>query len=225
MPIEYGPREKLLKEGSEALETSELIAILLRTGTNGKDVLETSKELFNKFGGSLYKMSRATFDDFKSVKGLGDVKIVTLMAALELAKRLVKEETVILDPKLTSPENVFQYCIDMQSYPQEIVRVIFLDTKLKVIGSKDVSKGTINSSMAHPRDIFREAILRSSTGIILAHNHPSGDPTPSKDDIELTKKIKKAGELLGINLHDHVIIGQTFYSLRQKCKEIGWDNV
>ncbi|HOJ93780.1 MAG TPA: hypothetical protein PK390_00935 [Fervidobacterium nodosum] len=129
MPIEYGPREKLLKEGSEALETSELIAILLRTGTNGKDVLETSKELFNKFGGSLYKMSRATFDDFKSIKGLGDVKIVTLMAALELAKRLVKEETVILDPKLTSPENVFQYCIDMQSYPQEIVRVILYAKK------------------------------------------------------------------------------------------------
>lgn len=225
MALENGPREKLLLNGSETLSTEELIAILLRTGTKDKDVVKVSKELFENFENSLYKMSRATFDDFRKVKGLGDVKIITLLAALELAKRLVKEETVTLDPKLNSPEKVFQYCIDMQSLPQEVVRIIFLDSKLTVLGSKEISKGTISTSIAHPRDIFREALIRNSTGIIMVHNHPSGDPTPSQEDIELTKRIKKAGELLGVNLLDHIIIGKTYFSLRQKSMEVGWENV
>ncbi|MGC8819696.1 MAG: RadC family protein [Fervidobacterium sp.] len=225
MSLNNGPREKLLMDGSESLTTDELIAILLRTGTKAKDVLKVSKELFELFDNSLYKMSRATLEDFRKVKGLGGVKIVTLLAALELAKRLVKEETINNDPVLNSPQSVFQYCIDMQAFPQEVVRVIFLDSRLKVIGSKDISRGTLNSSIAHPRDILREALIRNSSGIIIAHNHPSGDPTPSKDDIDITKRIKKAGELLGIALFDHVIIGRTYNSLRQNFKEIGWENV
>jgi len=171
-------------------------------------------------------MSKATLDDFKSIKGLGDVKAVTLLAALELAKRLAKEEVVISEePVFNSPENVFKYCLDMQSLKQEVARVLFLDTKLKLIGAKDISKGTLNVSVVHPRDIFREALLRNSSGIVLVHNHPSGDVKPSTEDVELTNKIKKIGDMIGITLIDHVIVGNTFYSFRRDCKEAGWNDV
>ncbi|MCX7653156.1 MAG: DNA repair protein RadC [Fervidobacterium sp.] len=225
MVLKKGPREKLLNNGSESLSTEELIAILLRTGTRGRDVVKVSRELFEHFENSLYKMSKASFDEFKKIKGLGNAKIITLLATFELAKRLIKEEILTEDPRLNSPEKVFQYCIDMQILPQETVRVIFLDSKLNVISSKEISRGTITTSLAHPRDIFREAIIRNSTAIIMVHNHPSGDPTPSQEDVELTKRIKKAGELLGVSLVDHIVIGKTYFSLRQNCKEIGWENV
>lgn len=225
MALENGPREKLIEHGPEFLKTEELIAILLRTGSKNNNVLQVSTELFKKFNESLYKMSKGTFDDFRKIKGLGEVKIVTLLAALELAKRLVKEEAVRNEKIFNSPDTVFQYCIDMQSLPQEVVRVIFLNSKLHLIGSKDISKGSASSSMAHPRDIFREAVIRNATGIIMVHNHPSGDPIPSQDDIYITKRVWEAGKLLGITLHDHIIVGKTYYSLRQKCKEIGWEDV
>ncbi|MGB4262735.1 MAG: DNA repair protein RadC [Fervidobacterium sp.] len=225
MPIENGPREKLISEGADSLSTPELIAILLRTGTKDTNVLVLSDELFNAFGKSLYKMSRVTLGEFKKIKGLGNVKAVTLLAALELAKRLVREEVSILDePVFNSPENVFKYCMDMQTFRQEVARVLFLDTKLKLVGSKDISKGTLNISVVHPRDIFREALLRNCSGIVLVHNHPSGDVKPSNEDLELTIRLKKTGDLLGITLLDHVIIGNTFYSFRQDCKEVGWNN-
>lgn len=225
MPLKNGPREKLLTQGPEALKTEELLAIILRTGTKDNDVIHLSSDLFKAFDESLYKMSKGTFEDFKKIKGLGEVKIITLLASLELARRLVKEEVIKNERVFNTPDIVFQYCIDMQGLPQEVVRIIFLNSKLQLIASKDISKGSVSSSMAHPRDIFREAILRNASGIIMAHNHPSGDPTPSSDDVDLTKRIREAGKLLGIQLHDHIIIGKTYYSLRQKCKEIGWEYV
>ena len=226
MSIENGPREKLITEGADSLSTPELLAILMRTGVKDENVVMLSEKIFVKFDRSLYKMSKATLDDFKSIKGLGDVKVVTLLAALELAKRLVKEEVVISEePVFNSPENVFKYCLDMQSLKQEVARVLFLDTKLKLIGSKDISKGTLNVSVVHPRDIFREALLRNSSGIVLVHNHPSGDVKPSTEDLELTNKIKKIGDMIGITLIDHVIVGNTFYSFKRDCKEAGWNDV
>jgi len=144
MSIENGPREKLITEGADSLSTPELLAILMRTGVKDENVVMLSEKIFVKFDRSLYKMSKATLDDFKSIKGLGDVKAVTLLAALELAKRLAKEEVVISEePVFNSPENVFKYCLDMQSLKQEVARVLFLDTKLKLIGAKDISKGTL----------------------------------------------------------------------------------
>ncbi|MGC9772302.1 JAB domain-containing protein [Fervidobacterium islandicum] len=219
MPLENGPRERLLKEGPQSLGTEELIAILLRTGTKNKDVLTVAKEIYERHGKSLYKLSRATIQDLKKVKGLGMVKIVTLLAALEIAKRLVKEEIRNTEKSLSSPEHVFQYCLDMQNLPQEVVRVIFLDSKLKIIGSSDISKGTLTTSIVHPRDVFREAILRNAHGVIIVHNHPSGDPTPSEDDVEITKRIIEAGKLLGITVHDHVVIGNTYYSIMQRLRQ------
>ncbi len=220
MRIENGPRERLLNEGAQSLTTEELIAILLRTGTKDRDVLAVSKELFEKHERSLYKMSKATIGDLRKFKGLGKVKAVTLLAALEIAKRLVKEEVKLTSPTLNSPEQVFQYCIDMQTFPQEVVRVLFLDSKLRLIGSSDISKGTLTTSIANPRDIFREALIRNAHGIIIVHNHPSGDPTPSEDDVEITKRLIEAGGVLNIKVLDHVVIGRTFCSIIQKFRNL-----
>jgi len=220
MRIENGPRERLLNEGAQSLTTEELIAILLRTGTKDRDVLAVSKELFEKHERSLYKMSKATIEDLRKFKGLGKVKAVTLLAALEIAKRLVKEEVKLTSPTLNSPEQVFQYCIDMQTFPQEVVRVLFLDSKLRLIGSSDISKGTLTTSIANPRDIFREALIRNAHGIIIVHNHPSGDPTPSEDDVEITKRLIEAGGVLNIKVLDHVVIGRTFCSIIQKFRNL-----
>jgi len=220
MRIENGPRERLLNEGAQSLTTEELIAILLRTGTRDRDVLTVSKELFEKHERSLYKMSKATIEDLRKFKGLGKVKAVTLLAALEIAKRLVKEEVKLTSPTLNSPEQVFQYCIDMQTFPQEVVRVLFLDSKLRLIGSSDISKGTLTTSIANPRDIFREALIRNAHGIIIVHNHPSGDPTPSEDDVEITKRLIEAGGVLNIKVLDHVVIGRTFCSIIQKFRNL-----
>jgi len=220
MRIENGPRERLLNEGAQSLTTEELIAILLRTGTRDRDVLAVSKELFEKHERSLYKMSKATIEDLRKFKGLGKVKAVTLLAALEIAKRLVKEEVKLTSPTLNSPEQVFQYCIDMQTFPQEVVRVLFLDSKLRLIGSSDISKGTLTTSIANPRDIFREALIRNAHGIIIVHNHPSGDPTPSEDDVEITKRLIEAGGVLNIKVLDHVVIGRTFCSIIQKFRNL-----
>jgi DNA repair protein RadC len=220
MRIENGPRERLLNEGAQSLTTEELIAIILRTGTRDRDVLAVSKELFEKHERSLYKMSKATIEDLRKFKGLGKVKAVTLLAALEIAKRLVKEEVKLTSPTLNSPEQVFQYCIDMQTFPQEVVRVLFLDSKLRLIGSSDISKGTLTTSIANPRDIFREALIRNAHGIIIVHNHPSGDSTPSEDDVEITKRLIKAGGVLNIKVLDHVVIGRTFCSIIQKFRNL-----
>ncbi|WP_448376953.1 RadC family protein [Fervidobacterium sp.] len=220
MRIENGPRERLLNEGAQVLSTEELIAILLRTGTKDKDVISVAKELFEKHDRSLYKMSKATIEDLRRFKGLGDVKAVTLLASLEIAKRLVREEIKQTSTTFNSPEQVFQYCIDMQSFPQEVVRVLFLDSKLKLIGSSDISKGTLTTSIANPRDVFREALIRNAHGIIIVHNHPSGDPTPSEDDVEITKRLIEAGKILNVKVLDHVVIGRTFCSIVQKFKNL-----
>uniref|UniRef100_A0A7C5RIX5 JAB domain-containing protein n=1 Tax=Fervidobacterium thailandense TaxID=1008305 RepID=A0A7C5RIX5_9BACT len=225
MSLKNGPRERLLNDGPENLTNHELIAILLRTGTKSKDVLTLSKELYDTFGSSLYTLSRATLHELKNFPGLGDVKAITLIAAMELAKRLVKEETLREEGICNSPEKVFRLCIDMQSFHQEVARVLFLDSKLRYISSKDISRGTLNASIVHPRDVFREAILRNSAAIVLVHNHPSGDPNPSPEDVEITFRIKKAGEMLGIQLLDHVIVGKTFFSFRRDYREVRWDDV
>ncbi|MEJ5258406.1 MAG: DNA repair protein RadC [Fervidobacterium sp.] len=219
MQLENGPRERLLNDGAQNLTTEELIAILLRTGTKEKDVIALSREIFDRYDRSLYKLSKATIDELREIKGLGDVKIVTLLSALEISKRLVKEEYKESFVSLKSPEDVYKYCIDMQSFEQEVVRVLFVDSKLRLIGSKDISKGTINTSIAHPRDIFREALTKNAPGIIVAHNHPSGDPTPSTDDIEITKKLIEAGKIIGITVHDHVVIGTGYISIISRIKD------
>ncbi|ANQ53328.1 hypothetical protein XJ44_02170 [Thermosipho affectus] len=207
------PREKLLVDGAEKLSNYELISILIRTGTKDKNVFELSKKLLEYFDNSLLKLSKASIEDLCNVKGLGKAKAATIFAAIELSKRLLNEERK--GKTLNSPELVYEYCKDMKQYDQEVVRVIMLNSKLSEITSKDITIGLIDTSLAHPREIYREAIKNSAAYIILVHNHPSGDVKPSKNDKDLTFKIKEAGEIIGIKLLDHIIVGNGFYSFKK----------
>ncbi|MBO8160960.1 MAG: DNA repair protein RadC [Thermosipho sp. (in: Bacteria)] len=207
------PREKLLRNGPEDLTNEELIAILLRTGSKKYNVLETSKHLLKHFGNSLVKISKASVEEILEIRGLGTAKATTILAAMELSKRYLKEDRT--GRFLNSPELIYEYCQDMKHFDQEVVRVIFLNSKLYEITTKDITIGLADSSLAHPREIFREAIKNGASYIILVHNHPSGIVTPSKSDKELTSKIKDAGDIIGIKLLDHIIIGNKFYSFKK----------
>ncbi|PLV60357.1 hypothetical protein AS005_03505 [Thermotoga sp. KOL6] len=204
------PRERLIKAGPEALSKEELIAILLRTGRKGKHVLELARILFEKFDSSLVKLTNANIEEIASVNGVGIVKAVTLKAALELGKRL-HEELEGIPKRLDSPEKVYRHCKDMIYLEKEAVKVICLDRKLNLISEVVITVGTSEKSLVHPREVFRTAIRTNASGIIVAHNHPSGDPTPSREDRLITKNLKEAGKILGIDLVDHVIISKRGY--------------
>ncbi|SHH30741.1 RadC family protein [Thermosipho atlanticus] len=206
------PREKILNKGPESLTNGELLAILLRTGSKGQNVLETSKLLLENFDNSLVKISKATINELCKIKGLGHAKATTILAVMELAKRMLKEDRA--GKHLNTPEKVYEYCLDMKHLEQEVVRVIFLNSKLHEISSKDITIGLVDTSLAHPREIFKEAIKNGAVYIILVHNHPSGGISPSPEDKQLTQKIKETGEIIGIKLLDHVIIGNGFYSFK-----------
>ncbi len=215
------PREKLLLKGRAALSDEELIAIFLRTGLQGCNVLELAGKL-KRSAGSLTALGRMEAREIaKCCKGIGTAKAATLAAVFELGHRAVKEEVVRHDMK--SPEMVYQYLAGELRYEQqEHFIVLLLDTHRHLIKRTTISKGTLNRTIVHPRDIFRDAILCNASSIILAHNHPSGDPTPSKPDRELTRNVIDAGAALHIPVLDHVIIGTitsdgspSYYSFRE----------
>ncbi|WP_038034593.1 MULTISPECIES: RadC family protein [unclassified Thermotoga] len=210
------PRERMIKAGPESLSVEELVAIVLRTGKKGKHVLELSKDLLERFDGSLIKLSNAGLEEIASVEGVGMVKAITLKAALELGKRLHRELERIPE-KLDSSVKVYRYCQEMVYLEREIVKVICLDTKLNVIGENTLTVGTSDRSLIHPRDVFRTAIRANASGVIVVHNHPSGDPTPSKEDRLITERLKQAGEILGVSLVDHVIVSRRgYFSFREE---------
>lgn len=212
-----GPREKLLEYGKESLSDYELLAILLRTGTKDCDVIELSKKIIENFG-SLSKMFSAEIEELKDINGIGEAKALTILAALEIAyrayKEIIKQDK---NQKMNNPLSIYKFCSDMILMKSEIVRAVFLNTKLEYLGFKNVSKGTLDGSLVHPREVFREAILKNASSIILVHNHPSGNPDPSDEDKRITEKITDSGKLIGINLLDHIIIGKgRFYSFKAK---------
>ncbi|HEW92652.1 MAG TPA: JAB domain-containing protein [Thermotogaceae bacterium] len=210
------PRERLLKFGEKNLSNEELIAIILRTGSKDKNVLKLSTELLRKFNGSLIGIEKATVEELKRFDGIGTVKAVTLKALFELAKRFYGEILQAERDKIKSAEDVSKICYDMVFEIQERVRTICLDTKLKIISSKDVTIGTISSALIHPREVFREAVKEGASGVIVVHNHPSGDPTPSEDDKAVTLKLHEASKILEIKLIDHVIVAaRGYYSFRE----------
>ncbi|MBR1981142.1 MAG: DNA repair protein RadC [Akkermansia sp.] len=215
------PREKLILKGRSALSDEELIAIFLRTGLQGCNVLELAGKL-KRAAGSLTALGRMEAREIsRCCKGIGTAKAATLAAVFELGHRAVKEEVVRLD--MRTPENVYRYLAGELRYEQqEHFIVLLLDTHRHLIKRCTISKGTINRTIVHPRDIFRDAILCNASSIILAHNHPSGDSTPSKLDRELTRNLVTAGESLHIPIIDHIIIGTitsdgspTYYSFRE----------
>lgn len=206
LPDEFLPREKLVRHGRESLSASELIAILLRTGTAGCNVLDVSAELIRQ-AGSLDALARMEASDISGlIKGIGSAKAATLAAAFELGARAIQEASSRIP--LSSPDAVYDYLIkDTRRLDQEGVFVLLLDTRSCIIRKCTISLGSLNESIAHPRDILRPAIVHQAHAFILAHNHPSGNPAPSRADDQTTTRIADAAQLLGIQFYDHIIMG------------------
>lgn len=216
LPKDERPRERLLKYGAEKLSNQEIIAILLGSGTRSESVMDIAKRFLIYFEG-LKLLDEATIEEVTKVKGIGLSKGVTILAALELGRRIRQykpEKNYIV----RSPQDGANYIMEsMRHLHQEHLAVLFLDTKNQIIHNRTIFVGSLNSSIVHPREIFREAVKRSAASIICAHNHPSGDPTPSQEDIHVTKRLVEAGKIIGIELLDHLIIGDCKYtSLKEK---------
>lgn len=210
------PRERLIRQGPQSLSNQELLAILLRTGTKEESVLALANRILMSFE-KLHALRDATIEEMMSVKGVGEVKAVHILAAIELGRRLSQKE---MNERFTirSPDDAAHYLMpDMSSLTQEHFVVLFLNTKNQVLHKKTIFIGSLNASIVHPREIFREAVKRSAASIICAHNHPSGIPTPSPEDIEVTTRLMEAGHIIGIELIDHIIIGDhQFISMKEK---------
>ena len=205
MPEDDRPREKLMQRGADALTNAELIAILLRTGTRGANAVQVATELLKRFG-SLGTLSRCTSDELSQTPGIGPVKALELVATFKLGQRLAAE--TISRQKIDTPELVNALLSEeMRALHKESLRVLLLDTRYHLMRIEEVSRGSVNESIAHPRDIFRPAVISSAYAVIVVHNHPSGDPAPSQADHRLTRRLGEAAELLQIKLLDHIIIG------------------
>jgi len=222
LPKALQPREKFDRLGSENLSESDLLALLLRTGTTGLNVVELAELLLMQYG-SLSALSRASTAELQEIHGIGKEKAKILKAALEVGRRLV-QENVGERPRIASPEEAAAVLRERaRSLDREVFWVLLLDTKTRLMAPPfEVSKGTLSSSLVHPREIFKPAIQHSAANVILAHNHPSGDPSPSAQDIKITKKLIEAGKTMEINVLDHLIIGRKtrdgandFLSLRE----------
>ncbi|XKG24208.1 DNA repair protein RadC [Ureibacillus chungkukjangi] len=214
--VEDRPRERLIRQGAQSLSNQELIAILLRTGSKQESVLTLANRVLTYFE-KLHELKHATIEEIMSIKGIGEAKAVQLLAAVELGRRLSQKQ---VDDRFTirSPQDAATYLMpEMSSLQQEHFVVLFLNVKNQVMHKQTIFIGSLNSSIVHPREIFREAVKRSAASIICSHNHPSGNATPSPEDIEVTKRLQEAGYIIGIELIDHVIIGDhQFISLKEK---------
>lgn len=215
-PKNERPRERLIKEGPESLATQELIAIILRTGTKDESVLEISNQIIKQFDG-LRMLMNASVEEITSIRGIGEAKAVQLLAAFELGKRINRLQ---FDDRFSikSPDDCAKFMMDeMRFLQQEHFVCLYLNTKNQIIARETIFKGSLNASIVHPREVFKEAFRRSACSIICLHNHPSGDPTPSREDIEVTKRLVECGKIIGIELLDHIIIGEHKYiSLKEK---------
>lgn len=206
-PASERPRERLAAKGPDALSDAELIAILLRTGLRGANAVEIGAQLLNRFG-SLQSLARASVDDLRKVKGIGRDKAVTLLAAFTLARKMA-EELQRESPVLDNPEAIVAVLKGQNLVKDvETLQVLLLNTRRRLIRVEEVLDGTIDQLLVHPREVFKRAIAANAAAIVLAHNHPSGDPTPSEADIKVTRDLIRAGHLLKIELLDHIILGR-----------------
>jgi DNA repair protein RadC len=197
------PREKLIQKGSQNLKDEELLAILLGTGIKGKNVIEVAKQILNKY--SKKRLLRLTFNDLSKIKGIGPAKACTILAAAELVKRALKIGEATL-PVILSTKDVIAQAVYMRDKTREHLMAIYLNARNEMIYKKPMFIGTLNANLVHPREIFQEALKQNAASVILVHNHPSGDPEPSEDDLTITKRIIEAGKTMGIDVLDHVII-------------------
>jgi DNA repair protein RadC len=207
-PASERPRERLRERGPESLSPGELIAILLRTGLKGSNVVEIGKKLCSRYG-SLDALARASWKDLAQEPGIGPDKAVTLVAAFNLARRLV-QEVHAGSPVLDTPDAVANLMREeTRLCPAEVFRVLLLNTRRRLVDTPvKIADGTLDTILVHPREVFKPAIAANAAAIVLVHNHPSGDPSPSEADIKVTRDLIRAGQLLKIEVLDHVIIGR-----------------
>lgn len=225
LPPEMRPREEFQRRGAENAPDEVLLAILLRTGAAGKNVTELAREVLRRFGG-LAALSQIDFAELLAahIKGLGQVKAMELAAALELGRRAAQQGPRHDPPSIREPEAVFRLLAPLtRTVQQEIFWALLLDTKNKLIGQPvETTRGLLDTSPVHPREVFSKAVRYGAASVILAHNHPSGDPTPSREDVDITRRLIEAARILGIRVLDHVIVGKPspaapgYVSLREK---------
>lgn len=216
LPAEERPREKMVHQGATALSNSELLAILLRSGTKEMSALEVSNKLLALDSEGICYLANSTIEELSQVKGIGVAKACQILAAIELGKRIAtrpKKRKV----NVSSPKEVAHLFIEkMRYFKKEFFKVLLLNTKNEIIMIDEVSVGNLNSAIVHPREVFTNAIRKSASSVILVHNHPSGNPNPSSEDVETTKRLMEAGRIIGIEVLDHLIIGDGEYvSLRE----------
>ena len=211
------PRERLMKYGVKYLSNEELLSIILRTGTKNKSVRDLSSELLSKY--NIKELSNISYNTLSNIKGIGSVKAVTILAALEIGKRIEKDNNII---KIKNTNDIYNYVrYELENNIQEKFLCIYLNSNNNIITSKVLFIGTVDCSNIYPRDIFREAVRNNASGIIMVHNHPSGNTSPSLADVDLTNKIINLGKQLGIKVLDHVIIGDNnYYSFLENNKEL-----
>ena len=208
LPSDERPRERLAALGTDALKNSELIAILLRTGVKGHSAIQVAEQLLHKFR-TLAGLATASLQDLRQVKGIGRDKAIALKSAFTLAQRMARElnkESPVLD----NPESVANYLREeIRGYQVECFQVLLLNTRRKLLHREQISHGTLDTILVHPREVFKSAISANASAIILVHNHPSGDPSPSEADVKVTRDLIRAGQLLKIDVLDHIILGHS----------------
>ena len=216
MPLDDRPRERLERHGPESLTTPELLAILFRTGTAQRNAVQLAEALFRELGG-LSGLAVSSLEELSCVNGVGRVKAIEVKAAIELGKRLSATNEDV-KPMVRTPEDVAKLMMaDLRYETREHLYALLLDTRNQVRHRRLISTGTLTESLIHPREVFREAIRFSAASLVLVHNHPSGDPTPSDADVAATKRLAEAGKIIGIDLLDHVVIGDgKWASLKQR---------
>jgi DNA repair protein RadC len=217
IPLEDRPRERLMQQGPQSLSNAELLAIILRTGTYSESAVNLAGRILSECEG-LRELVNVSLDQLLTIKGIGAAKAVQIQACVELGRRLARTTGNVEIVTIRSPQDAADYMMDEMRYlQQEHFICLFLNTKNQITAKELISKGTLNAALVHPREVLRAALRRNSASIICLHNHPSGDPTPSSEDINLTKRLVEAGELVGIELLDHLIIGeQKFVSLKEQ---------
>ncbi|MDA8428712.1 MAG: DNA repair protein RadC [Geobacteraceae bacterium] len=208
-PEDERPREKMLKQGANSLTNAELLALILRTGDTAtkKSAIDLGREIISHFGDNLRELGGAGLAEICAIKGMGPAKATGIKAAFTLAARFQARKLEHLD-RFTSPRQVFDYFHhEFRDSRKEYFLILLLDGKNRIIRRVQISEGSLNQSIVHPREVFSPAVKESAAAVILVHNHPSGDPAPSSEDIAITRRLREAGDIMGIKVLDHIIVG------------------
>lgn len=206
------PREKLIQYGPEKLSNSELLALLLRSGNKDVNAIELAGKILKKFGAK--ELPNLNFKDLKKILGLGPAKACEIIACFELGKRLLKDKKAQI---FLTPKEIWEELKDLKNHKKEHFVIFYLDSRNQEIKRETISIGSLNANLVHPREVFEPAVRNLAAQIILAHNHPSGDPEPSEDDLEITKRLVESGKILGIEVIDHIIVAKNdFFSFKER---------